>query len=258
MMFFVASKILWILADPINLMLFGAGAGLIFRRRRLAGLCLALLLIAGFSPIGALLLRGLEDRFPLPGPNASAPYGIVVLGGAIDDVIGEARGEIVLRDGGSRLTEAALLARRFPEARLVYTGGSGSLTDLDGHEAEEAKRLLIGLGVAPARIALETKTRNTDENARFTAAMLGPDAAKSWWVVTSAYHMPRAMGLFRKAGFDATAYPVDYYTTDGERDLQPLGKAADGLRLSEIALHEWTGLAAYWATGRIASPFPGP
>ena len=257
-MFFIASKILWILADPINLLLFGVGAGLLLGRRRLAGLCLGALLVAGFSPLGGLLLRGLEDRFRLPGLDAPAPYGIVVLGGAIDELAGEARGEVVLRDGGSRLTEAAALAKRFPEARLVYTGASGGLADVNSREAEEAKRLLVVLGVAPERIWLETNSRNTDENARFTAALLGPDKAKRWWVVTSAYHMPRAMGLFRKAGFDATAYPVDFYTTDGKRDLLPLGKAADGLRLTEIALHEGTGLLAYWATGKIAEPFPAP
>ena len=257
-MFFIASKLLWIALDPINLAIVVAFLAAAWRRYRIAAGAAAALLIMGFSPLGVLALAALENRFPDPPPDAPAPYGLIVLGGAIDDAVGAARGQIVVGDGGSRLTEAAALARRFPQARLLYTGGSGSLIAARSDEAEQAKRLWTDLGVAADRISTEEKSRNTEENARFSAVLLGEDRHKTWWIVTSAFHMPRAMGLFRRAGFDPVAYPVDFRTFGDIRDARPLASAAEGFRATEISLHEWTGLFAYWATGRIGAPFPSP
>ena len=146
------------------------------------------------------------------------PYGIIILGGAIDDEVSRARGQTIFDEGAARLTEAAILARRYPMAKIVYTGGSASLLGRASTEAEEGRKLLIALGVEPARIEIEPRSRNTDENARFTAALLHPKPDQTWLIDTSAYHMPRAMGLFRKAGFNAIAYPVDYRTEGGGRD----------------------------------------
>ena len=260
LMFFIASKLLWIFAAPVNVALVVALIGAFWGRRgrALAVFFIALLLVMGISPLATFALRTLEDRFPLPSATAPAPYGIIVLGGAIDDAVGSARGQVVLRDGGSRLTEAALLARRFPAARIVYTGGSPGLTATDSNEAQQARDLLVGLGVEGARITLETRSRNTDENARFTADIVKPQPGQIWWIDTSAYHTPRAMGLFRKAGFDAVAYPVDYYTFGDNRDFRLSHDTVGGLRNFDQATHEWIGLMAYWATGKIDALFPAP
>ena len=181
---------------------------------------LALLFFAT-APVGALLLRPLEARFPPPPADMKPPYGIIVLGGAIVEDLSAAHGQTIFSEGASRLTEAAILARRFPEARIVYTGGSASLTPhYNSTEAAEAKKLLVALGVDPGRIAIEPRSRNTDENARFTAAMVAPKPDQTWLLVTSAWHIPRSMGLFRKAGFNVVAYPVDYHTFGDDRDLQ--------------------------------------
>jgi uncharacterized SAM-binding protein YcdF (DUF218 family) len=161
-------------------------------------------------------------------------------------------------DEGERVVQAAILARRYPEARIVFTGGSGSLGGGDSHEALESKKLLVLLGVDPGRVTLETASRNTDENARFTAAKVHPQSGQRWFLVTSAFHMPRSMGLFEKAGFDAVAYPVAFRTLGPG---QPVGwwiDAAQSMRTFEIAAKEWIGLAAYRATGRIDRLFPGP
>ena len=114
------------------------------------------------------------------------------------------------------------------------------------------------MGVDPQRITLETRSRNTDENARFTAALVHPQSDQTWLIVTSAYHMPRAMGLFRKAGFEAIAYPVDYRTVGGRRDWRLNANLPRGLELFDLAVHEWVGLVAYRLSGRIDSFFPGP
>ena len=261
-MFFVASKALWFFAAPSALLILGALIGAVFSARRggrwLAIGCVIALLIVGDAPAGALLIAPLENRFPAPPANAPPPYGVIILGGAIDDDISRARGQTTFDEGAERLTEAAILARRYPSARNVYTGGGDSLLGRPSSEAEDARRLLVAMGVDAQRITLETRSRNTDENARFTAAIVHPQPDQSWLIVTSAYHMPRAMGLFRKAGFAAIADPVDYRTLGGRADWRPKANLPRGLVLFDLAVHEWVGLVAYRLSGRIDSFFPGP
>jgi len=264
-MFFVASKVLWLFLAPVNLLLVVALVGAILSGGRLAragrGIAIAaiaLLLAMGVLPLGAWLIAPLEDRFPPPPASMPPPYGIIVLGGAIDDELGRARHQVTLADGAARLTEAAALARRFPEARLVYTGGSNSLTNADSTEARDAAALLATLGVDPSRIALEDRSRNTDENARFTRDLVHPDPSQAWLLVTSAWHMPRAMALFRKAGFNVVADPVDYRSQGGFGDWRLNADAARGFLLFDLAVHEWIGLVAYWASGKIDAIFPAP
>jgi uncharacterized SAM-binding protein YcdF (DUF218 family) len=261
-MFFIASKALWLFAAPSALLIVGALIGVVVagRRfgRRLAVVCLLGLLAIGAAPLGALVMAPLENRFPLPPANLPAPVGIVILGGAIDDEISRARHQTTFDEGGERLSEAAALARKFPSARIIYSGGSSSLLGRPVTEGEEARGLLIALGVEPQRIMLETNSRNTDENARFTAAMVHPQADQAWLIVTSAYHMPRAMGLFRKAGFAAIAAPTDYRTAGGRSDWRLNFALPYGLGLFDLGVHEWIGLIAYRLSGRIDDLFPGP
>jgi uncharacterized SAM-binding protein YcdF (DUF218 family) len=264
--FFFASKIIWMLASPINLLLIAALVGVLLcfgRHVRFGrGLALAAILVlatAATLPVGALLISPLENRFPQPPLDLPAPEGIIVLGGAINDPASTARGETVFNEGGERLTEAVVLAKRYPEARVVYTSGSSAFAPTTSNEALQARKLMSQMGIAPERVTIEDKSRNTDENARFTAAIVHPQPSQHWIVVTSAYHIPRAMGLFEKAGFHPIAYPVSFRT---------LGRSADDLKLRfdptrnlrtfDIALHEWIGLAAYWASGRIDHLFPSP
>jgi uncharacterized SAM-binding protein YcdF (DUF218 family) len=213
---------------------------------------------AAVMPVGELMIAPLENRFPQPPAGLGAPDGVIVLGGAIDDLASRARGQTVFNESGSRITEAVRLAKRYPEARIVYTGGSASITPSVSTEAPVAKRLMTDLGISPDRMTIEEKSRNTEENARFTAAILDPEPAQRWLLVTSAWHMPRAMGVFAKAGFPVVAYPVGFYTLGEGRGLRLELDPARNLRVFELAAHEWIGLAAYWASGRIDRLFPGP
>jgi uncharacterized SAM-binding protein YcdF (DUF218 family) len=264
-MFFIASKIFWMLASPINLLLLGALVGLLLcygRRARFGralGLAAILLLCAAATlPLGVILIAPLENRFPLPPTESPPPYGIVVLGGAIDDRASAARGETIFDEGGERIIQAVILAKRYPQARIVYTGGSASLTGEISTEALEARNLMASLGVAPERVTIEDKSRNTDENARFTAAIVHPQPSERWLVVTSAFHMPRAMGVFEKAGFNAVAYPVAFRTLGDGGDPRVILDPAKNLDIFQLALHEWIGLAAYRLSGRIDHLFPAP
>ena len=263
-MFFVVSKALWLAADPITLLLVCALLGaLVVRRAPRTGRAFTLigagaLLVVSILPIGVLLLRPLEERFPPLPKDAAAPYGFIVLGGPISVALSLAHGQTALEEGAARLTEAAILARRFPEAKIMYTGGNARLVDSDPSEAAEARNLLVALGVDASRIQIEERSRNTDQNARFTAALVKPKPGQTWWLVTSAWHMPRSMGLFEKAGFSVRADPVDYRSFGDDRDFLPNNEAGRGLRLFELAVHEWIGLAAYHLSGKIDSWFPGP
>ncbi len=263
-MFFLISKLAWLVAAPANLLFLGALVGVVVARgpraasgRRFALACLTGLLVAALSPAGALIIAPLEGRFPAP-TLAGPPYGVIILGGAIDEELSAARGQTALADGAARLTEGAALARRFVQAQVVYSGGSSSLAGGASSEAAAARDLMIALGVEAPRIAIEERSRNTDENARFSADLLKPEATQSWLLVTSAYHMPRAMGLFRKAGFNVVAYPVDYRTAGDRRDLRIAWTPLRNVQLFDLAIHEWIGLAAYRLTGKIDDFFPAP
>ena len=264
-MFFILSKVLWMVAAPTNLLVGSAAVGSLAARAGrpwgtgLAVVAILALVACGSLPGGRRMLRPLEDRFPAPALDDSpAPAGIVVLGGAIDQVVGAARGQVTMGDAGTRLTAGAALARRFPDAVLVYTGGSNALVDAVVGEAQDARRLWIDLGIAPGRIRVEDASRNTEENARFTRDLLHPGAGQRWLLVTSAYHMPRSVGLFRAAGFDIVPVPVDYRSTGTWRDLLPTTDLAAGLQRLDVATREWTGLLAYRLSGRIADILPSP
>jgi uncharacterized SAM-binding protein YcdF (DUF218 family) len=265
-MFFYISKIFWALAAPSNLLGLTAAVGAIalFTRFARAARWLvaasALTYIAcGLGPVGALLLRPLEDRFPPPPPDLPAPVGIIVLGGAVEEQITLARDTVDLNESGARMTLAVALTRRFPQARLVFTGGSGAPFGDQSPEADGARRLFLELGVAPERMSFEDRSRNTYENAIFTRDLLHPPPGSRWLLVTSAFHMPRAMGIFQAAGFSVIAVPADYWTLGDARDFVRLqGDATRGLKMTEIGLREWIGLVAYRLTGRTDTLLPGP
>ena len=264
-MFFPLSKILGFFAIPSNLVVSIGILGLLllptrFARagRTLALASLIVLAILGFSPVGNALIIPLEERFPRWDATRAAPDGIIVLGGAISPDVSSARGEVALNEAAERLTVVAELARRYLDARIVFSGGSGALIYDEGAEAPLALRLLESLGIPRARITLEDRSRNTVENAVLSKAIAQPKPGERWLLVTSAHHLPRAVGVFRKAGFPVEAYPVDWRTRGPEDALRPFASVGDGLRRSDTAVREWVGLAVYWLTGRSSELFPAP
>lgn len=263
-MFFYLSKIFWFFAQPLNFAIFLLAAGLVFsffgRRRLFRAAVMASLLILALSTwtsLGSLMLNPLEERYQRP-QQPEAVAGIVVLGGGFEGAINLARGGYELNAGGDRFVETAVLARHYPNAKIVISGGSGALM-LDGEgDADTASRLLEALGVSRDRMVLENCSRNTFENAQFSKEMVTPKPGETWLLVTSAFHMPRSMALFAKAGFPVIAWPVDYRTSGQEGVGLFTDNPADSLQNTTMAMREWIGLTAYWLSGRIDGPFPGP
>ena len=264
-MFYVLSKVLWIVAVPTNLLLLLLATGILlgwtrWRRtaRWMATAATVLLCIEAFTPLGPAMLSPLEERFPKAAADIAAPTGIVVLGGAVDEDLTQQRDQVVLTESAARMTEGVALARRFPQARLVFSGGSGHLGEVKTTESDVARRLWLELGVPEARMAFESRSRNTHENALFTKELVKPKPGETWLLVTSAYHMPRSMGIFRQAGFPVIPYPVDYRTAPGSAARKAEFFASWNMRTVDTAAREWAGLAAYWLTGRTDALFPGP
>jgi uncharacterized SAM-binding protein YcdF (DUF218 family) len=262
-MFFILSKILGFFAIPSNLIISIGLFGLLLLRtrfaragRRLVVTSLVALAVIGLSPLGNALILPLEQRFPPWDSAWASPDGIVVLGGAVSADVSAARNEIALNESAERMTVVADLARRYPKARIVFSGGSGALLFRDGTEAEFAVRLFETFGIARERIIAEDQSRNTAENAVFSKRLANPKPGETWLLVTSAYHMPRAIGIFRKQGFAIEAYPVDWRTRGAEDALRPFFTLGDGTRRTDTAVREWVGLAVYWLTGQSSDLFP--
>jgi uncharacterized SAM-binding protein YcdF (DUF218 family) len=186
------------------------------------------------------------------------PEGIVVLGGAITPDVSAARNAVTLNEAAERVTVIAELAQRYPTARIIYSGGDGNLLQSGGTEAEVAVRLFETFGIPQERVMAEVRSRNTVENAIFSRDLANPKPGERWLLVTSAYHMPRAVGIFRKAGFQVEAYPVDWRTRGLQDALLPFATLGDGIRRTDTAAREWVGLVVYWLTGQSSELFPGP
>lgn len=265
-MFFYVAKVLWIVAQPSSLIAIALVLGAILwaraarwqrlGRRLLFG-GLAGLVVCGLTPLSDLLIRPLENRFQRPDLSRGGPVaGVIVLGGAIGAISHPPRELASLNESGERMTEAVALARRFPDARVVFTGGSGALLGGGQPESVTMARLLEALGVAKERTVLENRSRDTYENAVFSKLLVEPRPGQRWLLVTSAWHMPRAIGCFRKAGFPVEPWPVDYRTS---RRLRLAGSnVADGLRRVDFVTREYIGLAVYALTGRTSALLPGP
>jgi uncharacterized SAM-binding protein YcdF (DUF218 family) len=249
--FFIVSKLLSVFTVPSNLIGLTVLIGLIllaFSWRRVGVFLLVaatvLMLAIGWSPIGSMALLVLENRFPLPAINGPVT-GIVVLGGHIDTDVSNDRQTIALTDAAERLTKTAELSMRYPDARILLSGGTGDLLPEHGKsEAALARDLLVEIGVEKRRIELEERSRNTCENAVASKAIAMPKPGEQWLLITSTFHMPRAVACFRAAGFPALPYPVDYLIR--RSDLRrPAASIAVGLYLADLAAHEWLGLVAY-------------
>jgi uncharacterized SAM-binding protein YcdF (DUF218 family) len=264
-MFFILSKIFWFFAQPLNfsilLIAVTFGALLLSWRRFaiLAAACAFLILgLGAWTTLGALMMHPLEDRFQRPGSLAGKVDGIVVLGGGFEGGVNLVRGGFELNASGDRFVEAAILARLHPEAKVVVTGGTGNML-LEGEaDGVTAPRLLTALGIEPARLVLESQSRNTYENAVFTKRIVDPKPGETWILITSAFHMPRSVGLFRKAGFNVVPWPSDYRTSGKEGIGLTEDNPQDSLQNMSIALREWVGLIAYHLAGRTDQLLPSP
>ncbi len=265
-MFFSASKLFWFFVSPSNLLVFTTllGLALALRRRgRRAALVISAVsatatVACGLLPVANWIILPLEQRFPTFADQGGAVAGIVVLGGVVQADETFARAQLTVNESAERVMAMADLMRRYPEAKVVFSGGAGTLVAAETPEAAALERFLPVLGIAKDRVVFEDQSRNTRENAVYTHRLVRPSRSERWLLVTSAFHMPRAVGCFREAGFAVVPYPVDFRTRGRQDVWQPFGLMSEGLRRLDLAAKEWVGLLSYHIAGYTDVLFPGP
>lgn len=252
-MLFSLSKLLSAITQP----LFWLGVWwvsallLLTRRPRLArsmlwgGIVWLMLLGVQFFPDA--LLRSLESRYPVPPVDRLGGHdGVIVLGGAFDHPASfVTHGQVPLNDAAERMTLPLSWLRQHPGMDLVFSGGEGRLVGVTGvSEATLAHQFYAEQGLDMTRVQLESRSRSTRENAQRVAELLGPRCrTQRWLLVTSAWHMPRAVAEFQAVGCQVTPYPVDFRT--GADTPWTEYSVTESLHRWQLALHEWIGLAAY-------------
>ena len=261
-LFFWISKLAWfvIAPDSLLLLLILCVCVLLWRKRYrparwLLGVIVFVLLVVGLFPVGQWVFYPLETRFSTNPPLPESVTGIIVLGGGENAPRSEIWKQVEVNESAERLLSFLTLAKQYPQAKLVFTGGSGRLLDQQFSGASVAKMLLQEHGLDLSRLVLEHQSRNTYENAVCSKTLVNPDPDETWILITTAWHMPRSVGIFRKVGWPVIPYPVDHWTEPG--DLLEIGfDLAGRLRSLKIATKEWTGLLSYYISGKTSALFP--
>ncbi len=145
---------------------------------------------------------------------------------------------------------------QYPDAVHLFTGGTGSLTRQEYKSTDVVRQLFRDLGLDASKIIFESDSRNTYENGKYSRELINPKAGEIWVLITTAWHMPRAVGVFEKQGWSVIPFPVDHYTLPEngfDLNLNFFGNLGD----LKTAVREWVGLAAYYATGKTSAFFPG-
>ncbi len=261
-LFFWVSKLIWLIVSPDMLFVFVFVVGWLLLctgkvRCAMVVYTFLVLFIGAVTvlPMGRWLLAPLENRFSVHPELPEKVDGIIMLGGAENAYKSSLWGQPEIRENGERYLGFVQLINHYPDARRFFSGGSANLTRPDAKDAWVARQVLEMLGQDVSKIVFEESSRNTYENAKFTKALADPKPGQNWILVTSASHMPRAVGVFEKLDWQVIPYPVDYYTYKGETLGLTFNFAANLHGLS-LACREWLGLAAYYVTGKTSALIP--
>jgi len=260
--FFTISKLAGVVIEPANffgILVLAGTALLLLHRRRWACWCLVpaslIVIVFGVLPGGVWITLPLEKRFPVHPPLPDHVAGIIALGGNERVVNSVAWNQPAITDP-TPIAALVALGRRYPDAKLVFTGGSGLLNGAPASEGEVVRRFLDWMGVDRSRLIYEEYSRNTQENAVLSKALIKPRPGDRWILICGGVSMPRAVGVFRRAGWDVIPYPAGFITdgrTEGVLSLNLL----DGLIAASYAVHEWVGLIVYRLVGYTDALFPG-
>lgn len=255
---FFAAKVLALLTQPLAWVIVLLTVSLLVmpRKPKTARTCVVIaltaMLLMGWQPAPDYFLRGLESHYPEFSPKADLRSfaGVVVLGGGTESGhVTQSHIQPLFTDAGERLTAPVIMLRHNPQLRIVYSGGEGTLLGSGPSEAERARIFFDNMGLTNQQVQYESVSRNTYENAVLSARLPGIDPTQPWLLLTSASHMPRAMGTFAKAGWHVTACPVDFRTGATTPWLDY--SLSSGAQKWQMVLHEWLGILSYRFTGRL-------
>jgi len=256
-------EVFWHFALPSNtvaILLITSGIAFWLRRMRLArvlfatgGLYLTAIIL---FPLPIILYEPLEQRFKA-NKIPDNVNGIIVLGGAVNPWATEQWSQPSITAAAERMTEGVALAKRYPKAKFLFTGGRWGGSQEGLSEADVARMFFEQQGLANTRTLYEDKATSTFENAVYSYELIEPRDDEVWVLVTSAAHMPRAVGAFRTAGWNVMPYPVDFRTTGVIRMPWPPA-VGEALYNFDCVVREWMSLIAYRLLGQSNELLPGP
>lgn len=261
-LFFWISKLTWVVISPDSLLVILAAAGLFLLCKKaykpakvLIGTVVFIMIIITLFPLGEWLLYPLETRFATNPKLPDKVDGIIVLSGASNPYGSAYWQQVELNGSAERIFAFMRLIKKYPHAVHVFTGGSGSMKYQQYKHAHTIQKLFQEQGVDTAGVVFEALSRNTYENARFSHAKVKPKPGERWILITTAYHMPRSVGIFQKLRWQVIPYPVDHYTNP-ENLFRVSTGFAQNLFILKTAAKEWIGLAAYFLTGKTNAILP--
>ena len=255
-MIFFLSKTLWLLLNPFNLFLlliFLSLLGKFFNYYRLSKIIfsfiLVLFLISVVLPSGSFLIYLLEKNFHSQVNLPEKIDGILILAGATDPFLSKEHKTISLNGSAERLIESVQLINKYPMAKVIFAGGSGSLEYPELSHSEVAKKFFSLFDIDINKIYFENKSRNTYENILFAKERFNPNINEKWIIVTSAFHLTRAMNIGKKLNWQFIPYATDFKAP--KKFLWKFNKNLFiNLQEFDLASHEWLGLIYYYYMGR--------
>lgn len=263
-LFFITSKLFWLLMSPDTLIVSILLLCLVliwFNQKKIAIVLLhtivAVCLIITFLPVGKWLLYPLEKQFlPFKALPQNAD-GVIMLAGAESLSLTEYWKQVQIGDAAERYTQFIYLMKSYPDARHIFSGGIGSIDQSGINSSDVARMFFASQGLNIENIFFESKSRNTFENVKNSQKRVHPLPNETWLLVTSAFHMPRALGIFYKHNWPVLPVPVDF-RTHPDKLFRVYPNFAGNLNDLGLGLHEWLGLLAYYVTGKTCCFLPGP
>ena len=225
------------------------------KRTLLLGLLTFCTLFLSLFSVGSWMLYPLESRFQHNPDLPEQVDGIIVLGGSIIPDRSVEWQQLETNQFHERLSSFLQLAQLYPDAKLVFSGGNASTNKEKPTEAQIAKTYFLKSGISPERLLIENKARNTAENVSYSKQLVNPKSNETWLMITTAYHMPRAIGVFCQQNWKVIPYPVDHQTLPSKL-YQPGFSLMLNANNFVFATHEWLGLLAYYLSGKTHQLLP--
>ena len=255
-MSFYLSKILWLIINPFNIFIFFIFFGFIshfFLRNIFYKLsffiAMLFFVITALMPTGKYMFYQLEKKFHSKILLPKKIDGILILSGATNPLLTKEFDQINLNGSIERLTESIQLLKKYPTAKIIFSGGSGSLQNPDLTHAYVAKKFYIQQQIDVNKIIFESKSRNTFENIFFSKEIANPKPTENWILITTAFHMTRALNIGEKLNWQFIPYAVDFQLSK-KFSWKPTLNFLNNILLMQSASHEWVGLIAYYFMGR--------
>lgn len=254
-MFFILSKTAGLLINPLIILLLLLVPALCLKRRKLKHLFLGLFALAFFVFTNPATTNEIMQWWEVPAVpfgELHQPYDAAIVLSGVTASHKAPYDRVHLNKGADRVMHAVQLYKQGHVKTLILSGGSGLLEADSVSEADRMRSVMLLAGVPDTAIVLEARSRNTHENARFTHELLKESNAgqERLLLVTSAFHMRRAMACFAAEGLTIKAFSVDFYSTDRPYTLEHyLLPSPEALQAWNKLLREWLGLLSYKLAG---------